>query len=115
VVGEGETAHFAQFWCNNFVHKNTGIPQIVRHRLSVLSEEPGAYSFLRNAPAKQLLEQAAFMLAVTTGLSQRLLDFVADGGDRVCVDHLADFLALSDHHEVQVYRRKRIPGDVDYS
>ena len=62
MVGEGKTALFALFWCNNFVPKKTGIPQIRTHRLSVLSEEPGAYSFLRNAPGEAITRQAAFML-----------------------------------------------------
>ena len=47
-------------------------------------------------------------------LLQRLLNFVADGRDHICVDHLVDFFALFDHHEMQIYRRKRIPGDDDH-
>ena len=62
MVGGSETALFALFWCNNFAHKKTGSPQIVRHRLSVLSEEPGAHSILSNAPAVRPLGQAAFIL-----------------------------------------------------
>ena len=47
--------------------------------------------------------------AVTTGLSQRLLDFVADGNDRNCVDHLVhsfeatrDARAAARHNQVTV-------------
>jgi hypothetical protein len=76
-------------------------------------DQPGTDSFLDERPGSSNPQTGCFHV-VTTGLSQRLLDFVADGGDRICVDHLVDFLALSDHHEVQVYRRKRIPGDDDY-
>jgi hypothetical protein len=36
-------------------------------------------------------------LATTTKCRYRLLDFDADGGNRICVDHLVDFLALPDH------------------
>jgi len=69
----------------------------------ILEERPGSSN-----------TQTGRFHVVTTGLPQRLLDSVADGGDRICVDHLVNFLALFDHHEVQVYRRKRIPGDDDY-
>jgi hypothetical protein len=30
------------------------------------------------------------------------LDFDTDRGDRICVDHLMDLLAPSDHHEVKI-------------
>ena len=49
--------------------------------------------------------QTGFFHALTTGLSQRLLDFDADAGDRIRIDHGVDFLALFDHHEVQVHGR----------
>jgi hypothetical protein len=47
--------------------------------------------------------------------AQRLLDFYADaGGCTTRIDDEADLLALSDHYEVNFYRRKRTPRDVDH-
>src|SRR5258705_2190667 len=45
----------------------------------------------------------------------RLVDFDADSSDRICVDHLVNFGAVSDYYEVEVYWRTRIPGNVDHS
>ena len=83
VVGGSETALFAQVWCNNFVHEKTGIPQIVRHRLAVLSEAPGAYSILSSAPTVQLLEQVVFTPSHRFAYRNRLLDFVEHCGNRI--------------------------------
>jgi hypothetical protein len=54
--------------------KKTASPQTERRT-------PGRTRFLRNAPAVHSLEQIASM--VTTYLSQRLLNFVEHGGDRI--------------------------------
>ena len=77
MLGAGETALFHTIWSNNFVHKKTGILQIVR---LCLSEEPGAYSFLEERPgAVQLLEQIASMRSQLTSRSDysTLMDTVA--------------------------------------
>ena len=46
-------------------------------------------------------------------LSHRLFDLDPDGGDRIGVDHLVDFPAASDYHEVEIHFRIR--GRVEHS
>jgi hypothetical protein len=85
-----------------------------RHVISAGSYWAGCASHVRMSWEDGFhVDRKTLAIRVTTGLS-RSLDFVADGGDGICVDYLADFFALFDYHEVQVNRRKRIPWDDDY-
>jgi hypothetical protein len=52
-----ETALFALFWCNNFVHKKNGDSANGSTQALCVERGAGAYSFLRNAPAKQSLDR----------------------------------------------------------
>jgi hypothetical protein len=91
------------------------------------------YSVGRNAPSVLVAEHAPARSNSDGPLEQRtcfrrsvaearislhwwpLLDFDADARDRIGIDDGVDFLALFDHHEVQVHRRERISGDIDHS
>ena len=45
---------------------------------------------------------------------RELLDLDSNAcGRRTGIDHSVDLLALSDHHEMQLHRTERTPGDVD--
>ena len=107
MVGEGETALFALFWGNNFAHEKNG-------EFAVLREARGACSSFEQRPGEAITRQAAFTLRSQLVYLSVLFDFVADGGDCVCVNDLANFSTSFVDNEVRANGRKRSARDEDF-
>jgi hypothetical protein len=81
--------------------------------LHTLERRSRLHGWKRYAGTCWFMMHAPDICAYNESLLQ-LVNFGANGRDGICVDHLVDFLALIDHHEVQVHRRTWLPGHVDH-